>query len=89
VCDFPNAIFPILLDEPYGISKLSCDPFNSGQNCRWLDYLLSLSLPSDIDDIAEERYIHATTGRLFILSMARKAPHDSPLAIVVGMCQVE
>ena len=55
----------------------------------WLDYLLSLSLPSDIDDIAEERYIHAVTGRLFILSMARKAPHDSPLAIVICMCQIE
>jgi len=55
----------------------------------WLDYLLSLSLPSDIDDIAEERYIHAMTGRLFILSMARKAPHDSPLAIVICMCQIE
>ena len=56
----------------------------------WLfDTAKNLYLPSDIDDIAEERYIHAMTGRLFILSMARKAPHDSPLAIVICMCQIE
>ena len=34
----------------------------------WLDYLLSLSLPSDIDDIAEERYIHAMAGEYFLRS---------------------
>ena len=30
--------FPILLDESSGISNLSCEPFNSGHNCRvaWL-----------------------------------------------------
>jgi len=26
--------FPILLDESSGISNLSCEPFNSGHNCR-------------------------------------------------------